>query len=59
MFLKAAKKQEKNADLPLGEIRLKVEMVIFPGDVTAEAIGKKGAPLRLSNIPKQSYELGE
>lgn len=59
MFLKAAEKQEKNVGLPLGEIRLKVEMVIFPGDVTAEAIGKKEAPLRLSNSPKQSYELGE
>lgn len=59
MFLSTAEKQEKNAGLPLGEIRLKVEMVIFPGDVTAEGIGKKEAPLRLSKSPKQSYELGE
>lgn len=52
MSLNAAEKQEKNAGLPLGEIRLKVEMVILPGDVTAEAIDKKEAPLRLSNSPE-------
>lgn len=51
--------KKKNAGLPLGEIRLKVKVVMFPGDVTAEAIDKKAAPLRLSNSPEQSCGLGE
>ena len=59
MSLNAAEKQEKNAGLPLGEIRLKVKVVRFPGDVKAEAIDKKGGPLRLSKSHEQSCGLGE
>lgn len=41
MSLNAAGKQEKNAGLALGEMRLKAEMVVFPGDERAEAIDRK------------------
>lgn len=34
----------KSADLALGEIRLQVEMVMFPGNVIAEAIYIKESP---------------
>lgn len=44
MSLNVAGKQEKNAGLALGEMRLKAEMVMFPGDVTAETIDRKGSP---------------
>lgn len=40
--LNAAWKQEKIAGLALGEIRLQVEM--FPGDVTAKAIDTQASP---------------